>query len=168
MPYGYIIPVQLCSDLKGRWTDEEKFGRKIHWKYIKEQETWLFRKWRTQTMWWLQNWILRHICKISIFWAVLNSYGYKICKKCKYFAAGVFLSEAPSSPSFFVNGGLAILKDWIWPDTECKTPAEYGELNQREGERGNRGEYRSQISTNLLPINSNKHLPQSPFTGKFF
>ncbi len=30
---------------------------------------------------------------------------------CKYFAAGVYLSEAPSFPSSFVNGGLAILKD---------------------------------------------------------
>ncbi len=55
-----------------------------------------------------------------------------------------------------------------------------GELNQREGERGNRGEYRSQSwveNTNmtectqeigyLQSINSDKHLPQNLFTGKF-
>jgi hypothetical protein len=51
-----------------------------------------------------------------------------------------------------------------------------GVLNQREGERGNRGEYRSQSwveNTNmtestqeisyLQSMNSNKHLPQSPY-----
>ena len=55
------------------------------------------------------------------------------------------------------------------------------ELNQREGERGNRGEYRSQSwvdNTNmtectqetgyLQSINSDKHLSQSPFIGQFF
>jgi len=57
---------------------------------------------------------------------------------------------------------------------------EGGELNQREGERGNTGEYRSQSwveNTNIteytqatayLQILSDKHLPQSPFTGQFF
>jgi hypothetical protein len=56
-----------------------------------------------------------------------------------------------------------------------------GELNQREGVRGNRLVYRSQScveSTNvtectqeigyLQSINSDKHLPQSTFTGQFF
>jgi hypothetical protein len=54
-------------------------------------------------------------------------------------------------------------------------------LNQREEERGNRGEYRSLSwveNTNmvecrqeigyLLSINSDKHLPIGPFTGNFF
>ncbi len=54
-------------------------------------------------------------------------------------------------------------------------------MNQREGERGNSGEYRSQSwleNTNMTECkqeigylksnNSDKHLPQSPFTGKFF
>ena len=53
-------------------------------------------------------------------------------------------------------------------------------MNQREGERGNRGEYRSQSwveNTNmtectqeigyLQSINSDKHLPQSPFAVFF-
>jgi hypothetical protein len=55
------------------------------------------------------------------------------------------------------------------------------ELNQKEGERGNRGEYRSQswVENNnktecpqeigyLQSINSDIHLPQSPFTGQTF
>jgi hypothetical protein len=50
-----------------------------------------------------------------------------------------------------------------------------GVLNQRERERGNRGEYRSQRwveNTNMTEctqsINSDKRLLQSPFTGQFF
>ncbi len=56
-----------------------------------------------------------------------------------------------------------------------------GKLNQREGERGNRGQYRTQRwveNTNmtectqelgyLQSINSCKYLPQSPYTGQFF
>ncbi len=55
------------------------------------------------------------------------------------------------------------------------------ELYQREGERGNRVEYRSQNwveNTNVTEfrqeivyfqsMNSDKHLPQSPFTVQFF
>ncbi len=58
---------------------------------------------------------------------------------------------------------------------------EGGELNQREWERVNRGEYGSQSwveNTNmtectqdigcLQSINSDKHLPQSPFTSQFY
>jgi hypothetical protein len=54
-------------------------------------------------------------------------------------------------------------------------------LNQRQGEKGNRGEYSSKswvASTNmtectqktgyLQSINSDKHLPRSPVAGKFF
>jgi hypothetical protein len=57
---------------------------------------------------------------------------------------------------------------------------EGGELNQREGERGNRVEYRSQSlveNTNMIECtqeigylqskNSDKHLPRNPYTGKF-
>jgi hypothetical protein len=56
-----------------------------------------------------------------------------------------------------------------------------GELNQREGERSNTGEYRSQSwvkNTNmteckqeidyLLSKNYDKHLPHNPLTGQFF
>jgi hypothetical protein len=56
-----------------------------------------------------------------------------------------------------------------------------GELNQREGETGNRGEYRSQSWVEninmtecmqeigyLQSMNSDKHLPKSPFAGKGF
>jgi hypothetical protein len=55
-----------------------------------------------------------------------------------------------------------------------------GELNQREVEKGNMGEYRSQNwventnmsectqeNGNLQSINSDNHLPQSPCTGQF-
>jgi hypothetical protein len=55
-----------------------------------------------------------------------------------------------------------------------------GELNQRAGERGNRGEHRLQSwveNTNmtectqkigyLQSINSDKHLPQNPLTSSF-
>ncbi len=97
---------------------------------------------------------------------------------------------------------------WIWSDTECKTPAEYGlqqnplpytlytsiqylhTYSHREGgeswtrekrkEKGNRGEHRLQSwvkNTNMIEctqeidylqyINSDKNLPQSPFTGHF-
>jgi hypothetical protein len=54
-------------------------------------------------------------------------------------------------------------------------------LNQRKGERGNRGEYRSQSwveNSNateytqdtgyLQSVNSDKHKQDSPFTGQFF
>ncbi len=54
-------------------------------------------------------------------------------------------------------------------------------MYQREGERVNRGEYSSQswvvnssmaecrqVTGYLLSINSYKHLPQNPFTGKIF
>jgi hypothetical protein len=56
------------------------------------------------------------------------------------------------------------------------TQGRRGELNQREGERANRGEYRSQSwveNTNMtecmqgIQSNFDKHLPQSPFTDKF-
>jgi hypothetical protein len=53
-----------------------------------------------------------------------------------------------------------------------------GELNQREEERGNKEEYRSKSWVEdsnmtectqdigyLQSINSDKHMPQSPFTG---
>jgi hypothetical protein len=56
-----------------------------------------------------------------------------------------------------------------------------GELNQRDGERGKKGEYRSQSlfeNTNmtectqeigyLQSIDSDKHLPQCPFKGQLF
>ncbi len=49
-----------------------------------------------------------------------------------------------------------------------------GVLNQREGERGNRGEYRSQSwveNSNMIECtqeHSDKHLQQCPFPGKFF
>jgi hypothetical protein len=98
----------------------------------------------------------------------------------------------------------------IWSDTECKTPAENGlqqdstpsipsqphtvrtyilyfdkrekgSSNQREGKRGNSGEYRSQnwvLNTKmtectqeigyLQSIHCDKHLPQSPIAIKFF
>ncbi len=49
------------------------------------QRIWLFfRKWRIQTLWWAQNWNLRHIYKIRflIFWAVFCAFGFKVCKKC--------------------------------------------------------------------------------------
>jgi hypothetical protein len=56
----------------------------------------------------------------------------------------------------------------------------WGELNQREGEKGNRGDARSQCwleNTNMTDFTqvigylqskkSDEHLPQSPFTGQF-
>jgi hypothetical protein len=42
------------------------------------------------------------------------------------FAARVYLSEDPSPPWFLFRVGLAFCRFWIWSDTECKTPAEYG------------------------------------------
>ncbi len=45
-----------------------------------------FRKWRIQTLWWVQNWNLRHIYNISflIFPAVFCAFGFKVWKKYKY------------------------------------------------------------------------------------
>jgi hypothetical protein len=50
------------------------------------QQIWLFRKLRIQTLWWVQNWNLRHIYQISllIFWAVFCAFGVKVFKKCYY------------------------------------------------------------------------------------
>jgi hypothetical protein len=54
---------------------------------IRVQRIWLFfRKWRLQTLCWVQNWDLRHIYRVHffIFWAVFCAFGFKIFKKCKY------------------------------------------------------------------------------------
>ncbi len=93
------------------------------------------------------------------------------------FAAGVYLSEAqdpiPLPPYTLYTCIHSILID-------TGKGGEGGELNQRDGERGNREEYRSLSwveNTNITECtqeicylqskNSDKHLPQSPFTGHF-
>ncbi len=41
-----------------------------------------FRKWKIQTLWWVQNWNLRLIYKIHflIFWAIFCTFGFKVCE----------------------------------------------------------------------------------------
>jgi hypothetical protein len=117
--------------------------------------------------------------------------------------AGVYLFEAPSPPRFsfdVVSGqiqSVKLMQNWsptepdIPPTLHCirtysihshrEGGGRGGELNQREGERGNAEEYRSQSLieiTNmtectqetgyLQSTNSDKHVPQSPLTGQFF
>jgi hypothetical protein len=117
---------------------------------------------------------------------------------CKDFAAGAFLSEAPSPPRFLFGEVEQFCRFWIWLDSECLTPAEWSQkkLNtpppnhtmsvlyctviwHREGgERVgevNRERSRSKLGRKykhdwlyLQSIISNKHLPQSPFTVNLF
>ncbi len=93
------------------------------------------------------------------------------------FATSVYLSEAqnpiPLPPYTLYTCIHSILID-------TGKGGEGWELNQREGERGNREEYRSQSWVENTKItewtqeinylqskNSDKHLPESPFTGQF-
>ncbi len=92
----------------------------------------------------------------------------------------VFICLMPLSP-------LAICRFWIWSDTEYKTHAEYGLQEDStprapqclyilylEPERRLEGQQFTKLGPKcqhdwlcLQSINFNKHLPQSPFTGKF-
>ncbi len=63
---------------------------------IRVQRIWLFyRKWNIQTLWWMQNWNLRHIYKIRflIFWAVFCAAGLKFWKKCYYDLKIIFFEK---------------------------------------------------------------------------
>ncbi len=113
-------------------------------------------------------------------------------------AAGVYPSEAPSPTRFLFGMVYQFCRFWIWVDTECTTLAEYGlqqnpkpplpfhtvylftqgrgggELNKREGERGNSLQNWVE-NTNMTKWNQeinyiqsknyDKHLQQSPSTG---
>jgi hypothetical protein len=76
---------------------------------------------------------------------------------------------------------VKLLKNMVSNRTPLHTVFERGELNQREGERGNRAEYRSHCRVEnsnmtecsqeigyLQSMNSDKHLPQSSFAGQYF
>ncbi len=84
------------------------------------------------------------------------------------FAAGVYLSETqntiPPTPQCTVYVYTVYLL------TQGRG-GEGGELNQREGERGNRSQSCVENTNDWLylqSINSDKHQQQSPFTGQFF
>ncbi len=55
----------------------------------------LLRKRRFQTLWWMQDWILRHIYKSSFtfFRAVSCAFGFKVCKKCLPVDDPIFFSH---------------------------------------------------------------------------
>ncbi len=87
---GIILLLLQCNEtdchmIKGVNARSEGDGR---WQlHSRVQRIWLFfRKWRIQTLRWVQNWNLRHIYKIGflIFCAVFCAFGFKVCKKSRF------------------------------------------------------------------------------------
>jgi hypothetical protein len=123
-------------------------------------------------------------CEITAIHGLINNYRHqskmasskKIDQK-RDFAAGVYLSEAQNPVAHTHCIGV-----YVQYTVLVHTRKRGMGLNQREGERGNTGEYRCQSwveNTNMtectqeigylqsINLNSDKHLPQSPFTGNF-